>query len=120
MRETYRRIDILCQPTRYGEGVPTTLIEAAASRRALIASDWPGCREVIEDKKTGLLVRPGDAADLADKIAGLARDRAGREALVEAAYSLVREKFSTQVVNERTMEVYSNMLTTSRAFREPG
>jgi glycosyltransferase involved in cell wall biosynthesis len=110
MCETYRRIDILAQPTQYGEGVPTTLIEAAASKRALIASDWPGCREVIEDQQTGLLVHPGDAADLAEKIAELVQNRTKRTALIEQAYTLVKEKFSSQYVNRKTIEVYHRLL----------
>jgi glycosyltransferase involved in cell wall biosynthesis len=110
MPKVYQRIDILAQPTQYGEGVPTTLIEAAASRRAVIASDWPGCREVITHGETGLLTTPGDAADLADKITQLARNPALRAALANNANTLVREKFSTERVNKETMVVYEKLM----------
>ena len=110
MNEVYRKIDILAQPTQYGEGVPTTLIEAAASRRALIASDWPGCREVITHAKTGLLVQPGDIEDLVEKITTLVRSPAMRAELAENAYHLVRENFSTDRVNMNTLEIYKKVL----------
>jgi glycosyltransferase involved in cell wall biosynthesis len=110
MSEVYQKIDILTQPTQYGEGVPTTLIEAAASRRALIASDWPGCREVVTHAKTGLLVQPGDIEDLAEKITTLIRNPVLRTELAEKAYHLVRENFSTDRVNQSTLEVYRKLL----------
>jgi glycosyltransferase involved in cell wall biosynthesis len=48
-----RECDIVCLPTRYGEGIPRILIEAAATGLASIVSDHPGCRAVIEDGVTG-------------------------------------------------------------------
>ncbi|MBI9050415.1 MAG: glycosyltransferase family 4 protein [Anaerolineaceae bacterium] len=110
MPATYQVIDILAQPTQYGEGVPTTLIEASASRRAVIATDWPSCREVIKHGQTGLLVRPGDAADLADKISELVDNPQQRNNLAENAYALVSNKFSTEHVNEETLGVYERVM----------
>jgi glycosyltransferase involved in cell wall biosynthesis len=52
----------------YREGTPRTLLEAAAMGRPLIATDVPGCREVLEDGVTGLLCRERDPADLAAKL----------------------------------------------------
>lgn len=48
--------DIVCLPTRYPEGIPRILIEAAASGCALIASDQPGCRLVVENGRNGVLL----------------------------------------------------------------
>ena len=48
-----RECDIVCLPTRYGEGIPRILIEAAATGLASIVSDHPGCRAVVEDGVTG-------------------------------------------------------------------
>jgi glycosyltransferase involved in cell wall biosynthesis len=110
MPAAYQTIDVLTQPTQYGEGVPTTLIEASASRRAVIASDWPGCREVIKHGKTGLLVKPGDAADLAEKIRQLTANPQTRSDLAENAFELVNQKFSTDHVNEETVGVYRRLV----------
>jgi glycosyltransferase involved in cell wall biosynthesis len=55
-----RECDIVCLPTRYGEGIPRILIEAAATGLASIVSDHPGCRAVIEDGVTGQVL-PAEA-----------------------------------------------------------
>lgn len=52
----------------YREGTPRTLLEAAAMGRPIIATDVPGCREVVDHGYNGLLCRPRDATDLADCI----------------------------------------------------
>lgn len=52
-------------PSTYREGLPRTILEAMATGRAIVTTDMPGCRDAIEDGRNGLLVRPGDATDLA-------------------------------------------------------
>lgn len=52
----------------YREGVPRTLLEAAAMGRPVITTDAPGCRDTVVDGETGWLCRPRDAADLAEKL----------------------------------------------------
>jgi glycosyltransferase involved in cell wall biosynthesis len=56
MPNLLRECDIVCLPTRYGEGIPRILIEAAATGLASIASNHPGCREVVEDGVTGQIL----------------------------------------------------------------
>jgi glycosyltransferase involved in cell wall biosynthesis len=53
-------------PSTYREGVPRTLLEAMSTGRALITTDTPGCRETVLPGENGFLVRPGDAAALAE------------------------------------------------------
>ena len=57
MAPLLRECDIVCLPTRYGEGVPRILIEAAASGLASIVSSHPGCLEVVEDGVTGKILQ---------------------------------------------------------------
>lgn len=57
----------------YREGVPRTLLEAAAMSRPIVSTDVPGCRDVVEDGVNGFLCRPRDAQDLADKMERLMR-----------------------------------------------
>src|SRR4030095_1800247 len=64
MPEMYAASNLVVLPTRYGEGIPSVLIEAAASGRAIVASDAPGCREVVRHGREGLLVPSGDVAVL--------------------------------------------------------
>lgn len=65
MAELLRQADLVCLPTRYGEGIPRILIEAAASGVAAIASDFPGCREIVHDGENGTLLPLADAATMA-------------------------------------------------------
>ncbi|MGL4370635.1 MAG: glycosyltransferase family 4 protein [Spirochaetota bacterium] len=64
VRDHLAQCDCLVLPSRYREGVPRTLLEAAAMEKPLIATDIPGCRDVAADGVNGFLCRAGDAQDL--------------------------------------------------------
>lgn len=55
-------------PSYYPEGICNVLLEGAASGRPVITCNHPGCRETVEDKVTGFLVRPNDTGDLVRKL----------------------------------------------------
>ena len=89
-----REATIFCLPTRYGEGVPRSLLEAAATGLGLVATDTPGCREVIRHRETGLLVPPGNQRALEDAVAELLADPSLRARLGAAARALVEREFA--------------------------
>jgi glycosyltransferase involved in cell wall biosynthesis len=64
MDDVYAQTAIVCLPS-YREGVPKTLIEAAACGLPIVTSDVPGCREVVRHGENGLLVPVRDAGALA-------------------------------------------------------
>ena len=68
MPSLLQRMDILCLPTRYGEGLPRILLEAAASAVPAVVSDVAGCREIVIDDETGRLVPPGDSRALLEAL----------------------------------------------------
>ncbi len=105
MAGVYSSSNVYVLPSFY-EGVPRTLLEAAACGRAIITSDIPGCREVIEDGNTGLLVPTGNPQALADAIERLASDSVLRAGLSAAARVIIVEQFSTEHVNQLTEQVY--------------
>ena len=74
----------LCISSTY-EGTPLSLFEAMAAGKAIVSTAVDGCREVLEDGGTGLLVPARDAAALAGALAGLVADPARRESLGRAA-----------------------------------
>lgn len=83
----------------YREGLPRTLLEAAAMARPLIATDVPGCREVVEDGVNGYLCQVRDSATLAKAMRKLANlPIAERSAMGEAGRRKVQEQFSETVV----------------------
>ncbi|NGN40208.1 glycosyltransferase family 4 protein [Mesorhizobium sp. CGMCC 1.15528] len=63
-----RDVDLVCLPTRYGEGIPRILIEAAASGIACLATDLEGCKEIVEDGVSGTLVPASEPEALAKNI----------------------------------------------------
>ncbi|HZT89323.1 MAG TPA: glycosyltransferase family 4 protein [Stellaceae bacterium] len=106
----WRRAAIAVLPTTYGEGVPLALLEAAACARPIVASDMPGCREVVRHGETGLLVPPRDTAALAAAIAALARDPARRREMGLAGRDLVEREFAEEVVTRQTLALYEAAL----------
>lgn len=67
VRSAIAQADCVVLPS-YREGTPRSLLEAASMAKPIITTDVVGCREVVEDKVTGLLCQPRDANDLAAKI----------------------------------------------------
>lgn len=90
----------------YREGVPRTLLEAAALGRPLIATDVPGCREVVADGDNGYLCRAQDANDLADRMDRFIGLPVGaRQALGEAGRAKVEREFDERMVIGRYLDV---------------
>ncbi len=90
----------------YREGLPRSLLEAAAMARPLIATDAPGCRDVVEDGVNGYLCRVGDAASLASAMRRLADLPAPqRLAMGKAARHNVQDRFSEKFVVRAYLDV---------------
>jgi glycosyltransferase involved in cell wall biosynthesis len=106
VRVVWRRAAIAVLPSTYGEGVPKALLEAAACARPIVASDVPGCREVVRSGETGLLVAPRDVGGLAAAIAALAGDPARRGAMGNAGRALIERDFAEKIVARQTLALY--------------
>jgi len=92
------------------EGMPLSLMEAAACGRAMIASDVPGCRQIVHHQHTGLLFPVDDAAALADAMARLASDQGLRTRYATAARKLVVERFAANIIGRQTVALYRRAL----------
>jgi glycosyltransferase involved in cell wall biosynthesis len=97
------------------EGLPLSLMEAAACGRAMIATDVPGCREIVAHDQTGLLFPLNDATALADAMARLAADPRLRSRYAAAARKRVVEKFAAEIIAPQTVALYERVLGKSRA-----
>lgn len=93
----------------YREGLPKSLLEAAACGRAMIASDAPGCREIVLHGHNGLLVPVKDALSLAKAIQKLAHDPILRSQMGENGRKLVCREFSNGKVVEQTVALYEKV-----------
>jgi glycosyltransferase involved in cell wall biosynthesis len=101
----------------YREGAPRTLLEAAAMGKPIVATDVPGCREVVEHARAGLLCRVRDARDLADKmqmIASMAPFE--RHALGAAGRAKMEREFDERLV----VQAYLNALAGLSRVPAPG
>jgi glycosyltransferase involved in cell wall biosynthesis len=94
----------------YREGLPRTLVEAAACGRPIIASDVVGCREVVRDGVEGLLVPSGDIDGAARAIAKLAADAALRAQLGAAANRRFLERLTEDGVQQAIGDLYRRAL----------
>ncbi len=110
MPEIYASATIVALPTCYPEGVPLTLLEAAASGRAIVTTDTPGCREVVRDGVTGLLVPARDPQALTDALAYLLQHVERRAAMGAAARELAVREFSEAKVIAQTIAVYEQLI----------
>jgi glycosyltransferase involved in cell wall biosynthesis len=109
MAEAFRKAHIVVLPSRR-EGLPKALLEAAAAARPIVATDVPGCREIVRHEVNGLLVPPDDSTSLATAIRRLLHDRALRERYGDAGRALVVAEFSEQIVVGQTLELYRSLL----------
>jgi glycosyltransferase involved in cell wall biosynthesis len=91
----------------YREGLPKSLLEAAAAGLPLIATDVPGCREICRHGETGLLVPARNAAALADALEQLAMDADLRARYGAAARLAAQTEFAEAIVIARTMALYA-------------
>lgn len=92
------------------EGLPLSLMEAAACGRAMIASDVPGCREIVIHGRTGLLFPVDNAAALAGAMEQLLRSPDLRAQYGKAARHLVVEKFAADIIGKQTVALYRQLL----------
>jgi len=102
--------NLVVLPTSYGEGVPKVLIEAAATGRAIITTDLPGCRDICRDGDTGLLVPPDDHDALVAATRRLLDDAALRARLGAQGRALVLEEFTLRGVIDQTLALYAELL----------
>lgn len=92
------------------EGLPKSLLEAAACGRPMVATDAPGCREVAVPDVTGFLVPIDDAIALADAIARLAGDAELRARLGANARRLAVARFSGDAIGAETVALYRSLI----------
>ena len=114
--QIWHRAHVGVLPSYYGEGVPKCLLEAGASGRPLIATDTPGCRDVVVDGETGLLVPPHDPRALAGAILQLAENASLRARLGKAARERIEKQFAVNLIVERTLVHYRTILSSAQSL----
>lgn len=109
MPETLASASIVCLPS-YREGLPKVLLEAAAVGRPLIATDVPGCREIVKNNENGLLVKLKDVDSLYNAMMKLIKNKKLRENMGEKSRKVVEAEFSAKIINKQTISFYNSIL----------
>ena len=119
IRQVWQRAHIAVLPSRR-EGLPKSLLEAAACGRPIVATDVPGCREIARAGQNAILVPPNDPQALADAIARLAADPALRCTFGKAGRELVEAEFSSRQIGAQIVALYDRLLSRSGGLlRQP-
>jgi glycosyltransferase involved in cell wall biosynthesis len=105
----WARAHIVVLPSRR-EGLPKSLLEAAACGRPMIATDVPGCREIVIPGETGLLVPYEDPPSLARAIETLETSPALRSSYGRAARRLTVARFSAEAIGRQAVDLHRNLV----------
>jgi glycosyltransferase involved in cell wall biosynthesis len=97
------------------EGLGTSILDAMAASKAVVATSVGGIPEVVEDGVTGVLVPPHSAPALAEAILHLLRDAPLRRRMGEAGLARVRAQFSVDRMVDETLAVYERVAGTRPA-----
>lgn len=108
MPACFRRVDLAVLPS-YREGLPKSLIEAAACGLPVIASDVPGCREAVVQGSTGLLVPSRDTRALAEAIRFMRDNPEICARMGKAGRDRVLREFDENIILEKTLDVYREL-----------
>jgi glycosyltransferase involved in cell wall biosynthesis len=104
------RSHVVCLPS-YREGLPKSLIEAAAAGRAIVATDVPGCREAVRDGYNGFLVPPRSTDELATALERLIVDPVLRDEMGRHGRLLAESRFGQDAIVRQTLAVYDELTT---------
>lgn len=109
MPSVYAQANVVCLPS-YAEGLPKVLTEAAACGRALVATDVPGCREVVRHGDNGLLVPVRDPEALANALSILLENPDLRARMGTRGREIALQEFSEALIIRETLELYRRLL----------
>ncbi len=107
--------EALIVPSRCYENFPRVIVEAFGKGTPVIAPDFGPIGEIIENGVTGLLFRPGDPSDLAEKIRRITADGAGRADMRHAAYRAYADNFTQDANHKSLMRIYDRAIATAGA-----
>lgn len=109
IKALWQRCHVAVLPS-HREGLPGSLMEAAACGRPLIATDVPGCREIVLNDQTGLLVPVENPSALAQAIIRLTDSPELRARYGEAARQLVVDKLSAKLIGTAIVRLYESLI----------
>jgi glycosyltransferase involved in cell wall biosynthesis len=111
IRDFLAAADCVVLPSRYREGVPRSLLEAASMAKPLIAADSVGTREPVTEGLNGYLCRPGDYRDLAQKMLKLrSLSDAELATMGAASRAIIESRFNEEIVINKYREIVDHLI----------
>jgi glycosyltransferase involved in cell wall biosynthesis len=110
MAKIMTKASVVCLPSSYGEGIPRVLIEAAACGRAIIATDAPGCRDIVREGQNGFLVPLHNSEALAQAIETLVKNPELRASFGARGREIAVREFSEETIIAQMMAIYQRLL----------
>ncbi len=105
MHVIYRQAQVVCLPS-YREGIPLSLIEAAASGRAIVTTQVPGCTSVVDHRKNGLLVPARDSQALCEALKAILTNNSLRKEMQAASRKKALAEFDQRLVIALNLSLY--------------
>ncbi|MDD5167172.1 MAG: GT4 family glycosyltransferase PelF, partial [Candidatus Omnitrophica bacterium] len=104
------QLDVLVLATTTPEAFGRVIVEAQACKVPVVATRVGGVIDIIEDKKTGLLVPPADSGSMADAVIRILKDNEFAQKLADNAYEKVIKQYSAELMVKRMLDVYKEAL----------
>jgi glycosyltransferase involved in cell wall biosynthesis len=111
MREVYKKMDIVILPS-WREGLSKSLLEAAAMSLPIITTDVPGCKDIITNEYSGLLVPLRNKNELKSAIKKYLRNPELAKEFGKNARETVSKKFTVEIINNKILKIYEEFLNT--------
>lgn len=101
--------DVIVLPSYHPEGVPRSLIEAAAKGKPIITTNMPGCKDIVIDGSNGFIVPPKNAELLAEAMIKFIQQPGLIDTMGKASRKLAEDIFDESIFLEKTAEVYNRV-----------
>ncbi len=109
IRQLLEKSHIVAFPSYYREGVPKSLIEAAAAGRPIVTCDSIGCKDVVDESINGFLIEPKNPRMLAERLKTLIIDKDLRDRMGKAARQKAEREFAIEKVVKTHIDIYRQL-----------
>jgi glycosyltransferase involved in cell wall biosynthesis len=108
--EIYKDINVLVLPTRLNEGLPISILEAAARRILIVSADAGGVKDFLINKQTGVMFGSSDSASIAQTLREIILNYDKYLPLLDNALTKVKAEFSLEMMDKKYEQLYNRIL----------
>jgi L-malate glycosyltransferase len=113
--EIYKNLNVLVLPTRLNEGLPISILEAAARRILVVSAHAGGVRDFLQDQKTGIMLNSLDPVTIADTLKGIILNYNKYLPILDNALRKVKNEFSLEIMNKKYEVLYNKILNSAHS-----